>query len=154
MSATPLSPTVALVTKLVVGQMRPMRSAASSLTPSGSPTKRRPPSHGSRYVPTRPPSGSSTHFRPTVTGRRTWTERSSRDCLPMQNDSLTGHQRSTRPRFSPPSCPRTRAFTNWPLVIQTALCVMCDESGQPPHATGGIHWDTNGGINAQTPLYP
>jgi hypothetical protein len=29
--------------------------------------------------------------------------------LPMQNDSLTGHQRSSRPRSSPPSCRNRRA---------------------------------------------
>ena len=50
----------------------------------------------------------SMRFHPTVNARRTWRARSPRPCWPTQNDSWTGHQRSSRPRSSPPSCPNER----------------------------------------------
>ncbi len=92
MSIDTVSLTAALVVKLVA---KPDEADARS----------RAPSPGSRCAPTRPPSGSSMPFRPTLSVRSTWRARSQRPCSPMQNDSWTGHQRSSRPRSSPPSCP-------------------------------------------------
>jgi hypothetical protein len=77
----------------------------SSPMPSDLPSRSRAPSRSSRCAPTRQPSGSSMRFRPTLSVRSTWRARSPRPCSPVQNGSWTGHQRFSRPRSSPPSCP-------------------------------------------------